>query len=178
MRDAGGLARRLIRLAWLLGALLILSVTYFDLAALKAALRSAAPDPVYFSFMEADASAPANGVLAVVRFLAAAAPAAVLLYALPAAIRLLAGCGRALFAAENAELARTLSARARAAILAAVGCMLGRAALELLLARWAADVSLEAAVPLFELLAAAASALFARFMEQGCAVYHENEMMI
>jgi len=176
-REAGGLARSLIRLTWLAGALLILSVTCFDLATLKAALASASPDAWIF-FPEAETSASADGFLAVVRFLAAAAPSAALLYALPAAMRLLEGCGRELFAAENAALARILSARARTAILTAVGCMLGRAALELALAHWASDVSVTAAVPLFELLAAVASALLARFMERGCAVYHENQMMI
>jgi len=33
-------------------------------------------------------------------------------------------------------------------------------------------------IPLMELMVATASALFAQFMERGCAVYQENQMMI
>ncbi len=176
-RAPDGLIRRLIGLVWLTGALLILSVTCVDFAVLKAAFETVPADPL-LSYLGAGTTAPADGVLAIVRFVADAVPTAVLLYALVAAARLLAGCGRELFAAENAELARTLAARARTAILVAVGCMLGRASLEIMLAHWATNVSIMANVPLLELIAALASALFARFMERGCAVYRENQMMI
>jgi len=131
-KDSGGLARGLIRLLWWLGALLIASALYIDLAALKAALvklgsAAAEPDLMMGPLEEIPQTASADGFLAVVRFLASAMPSLVLLWVIPAAGRLLAGCGRELFAEGNIPLAHALMWRARAAIWVAVFCSWGAA---------------------------------------------------
>lgn len=182
-RDVRSLSKSLRLLAWFVGALLIVSIFCGQVGALAAALRAAAQEradaeALIWAFQQTAEPGPAPVLMALVRFLAACAPAAMLLYMLPAALRLLAGCEQHLFAEENAALAQALARRARLTILVAVICMLGRGFIELFALGLLADTRVEADVPIMELLVALAAALFARYLEAGSRVYRENQMMI
>jgi hypothetical protein len=184
MSDTDRLTLELKRLIAVLGAAMIISVFYINVADLKSALASlpkAAGDgfnlgsqipglPESFPFCD--------GLIAVLRFVLESAPSILLLTALPMAYRLLNGLEKSFFSEGNQRHAAAVALRCRLAILVSLGGMLAMGALQLLLSRYLSNVNLTGNAPVAVLIVSLAMMLLSRYLERSFAVYRENQMMI
>ncbi len=186
MADAGRIPLQLRRLMIVLGAVMIVSVFYINVANLKSALASLPkpPEDIFglrftSSIPGAAGSPPAyDGFMAVVRFVFDSAPVILLLTVLSMAGKLLHSLERSFFSEDNQRHAAAIAGRCRLVILVSLGGMLITNVLQLLLARGLHNVNVSGQIPLITLILSLAMMLVSRYLERSFAVYRENQMMI
>ncbi len=186
MEDTGRIPLQLRRLMVVLGAAMIVSVFYINVANLKgalAALPAASGETFAFGLDIPMAGAPEaspafDGFIAVLRFAAGSAPTLLLLTVLPMADTLLFSLEQNFFSEENQRYAAAIAGRCRLVILVSLGGMLIMGALQLLLLRRLANVHLSGEAPVLVLAVSLAMMLLSRYLERSFKVYRENQMMI
>jgi hypothetical protein len=186
MADTDRLAHRLRQLLYVLGAAMIFSVFYINLAKLKgslAALSAASDGEIPFGLNMNMPNIPetypfCDGLIAVLRFIIDSAPSILLLTVLPMAGRLLLSLEQSFFSEENQRLAAAIAGRCRLSVLVSISGMLAMGALQLLLAGYLSNVDLTGSAPLIVLTVSLAMMLLSRYLERSFAVYRENQMMI
>ena len=186
IQDTDRIPLQLRRLMHVLGAVMIVSVFYINVAGLRGALASLPPpsgDAFAFglnvSMSGGGASYPiGDGLIAVIRFLTDSAPTILLLGVLPMADRLLKGLEQSYFSEENQRYAAAIALRCRLVILVSLGGMLLIGALQLILARSLYNIHLSGDAPILVLAVSLAMMLLSRYLQRSYAVYKENQMMI
>ena len=186
MADTEHLAMQLRRLMVVLGAGMIVSVFYVNVANLKSMLalpntvsNEAYPFGLGFPLMGVPKSHPAcDGLIAVLRFVSDSAPTLLLFTVLPMAEKLLISLERNFFSEENQRYAAAIARRCKQVIILSLGGMLLKGVLQLLLAKWIANVNMTGEVPILVLMVSLAMMLLSRYLESSFKVYRENQMMI
>ncbi len=186
LQDSDRLTHKLRQLFYVLGASIIVSIFYLDVANLKGALASlpaasggSDPFSLAFGMPGMPESFPAvDGLIAILRFVSGSVPAILLLTALPMAGKLLSSLEQSFFSQENQQLAAAIAERCKLAILVSLSGMLVMGALQLLLVRYLSNVNLSGSAPILVLTVSLAMMLLGRYLERSFAVYRENQMMI
>ena len=120
----------------------------------------------------------ATSLLAILRLIAEAAPAALLLAAAPPALRLLYALERDTFAPECASHAQTIARRVRLSLLLYVLCSLAFNLLQLLLSRVALSIDISVMLPLGQLAVATGMLLLSQYFAAGARLRQENDQFV
>ncbi len=186
MADTDRIPLQLRRLMVVLGAVMIVSVFYVNVAKVKGAL-AALPAAYGDTFPlglgapmagVAESSPACDGFIAVLHFVKDSAPTLLLLFVLPMADQLLKSLEQNFFREENQRIAAAIAKRCRLVILVSLGGMLTMDAVQLLLLKSLASVHLSGEAPILVLTVSLAMLLLSRYLERSFAVYRENQMMI
>ena len=161
--ETRALFRQLVLLVGLVEWLMLFSIPAFGFAALTTDWGNAA-----------------NGARLglAIQGVASAVPQIFIVLMLRSARALLGNMRSGWFDAQNIELADRLARAARAALYAALWCMLASGGLELALARVIPNVNVQANIPLMELAGALTAMILACYVSASCAVKRENDLMI
>jgi|GEM_PF-2389703 len=120
----------------------------------------------------------AESALPLLRFAARILPIAFLLRLVSPALSLFHRLEQDPYAAENAENARLLSRRSRAAIQVTILCSLALTLLQLVLARFLGDINFTLSLPLVELFIALIMMFLSGYFAQSRALWEENRQFV